>query len=284
MDTVDDLNQYSTFSNSSFNYLINKDVLDPIKHLTVGELLDSRKPIPNYLGLYRYNQYHLDLIHLELMDLFDHCTKVLPIRVEFHLNSPLDTKDLHEIKYYYNRLLNNLRHNDTLGDWLYTIIGKYELDNQDNWHMHCVFLYDGNKRLDASHFYLAKNICQYWNTVITGNKGSSNSSNIEHSKEIRLGNRSTISSYSDLNNLLDRRVLGKSIRYYDYIARIKLFNYLAYLCKLPTKRLPINSRVITVNHVRVFALVKRIRKNESYILLSSKVEDILYSNTKKVFS
>lgn len=127
MDTVDDLNQYSAFSNSSFNYLINKEVLAPIKHLTVGELLHSSTPIPNYLGLYRYNQYHLDLIHLELMDIFDYTTKVLPIRVDFHLNSPLDTKDLHEIKYYYNRLLNNLRHNDTLGDGLYTIIGKYAI-------------------------------------------------------------------------------------------------------------------------------------------------------------
>ena len=285
MTRLTEITKYSSIDQiNKDNLLLNRSILEPIKHLTVGELLDSKTPIPGYLGINKFNTNHLAIVHHELQRVFDYTTKIFPIRVDFFLNPTWDNGDITTIKEYYNKLLNNLRHNGKISHGLISIIGKYELGDNNTWHMHCVFFYGARDRLSSSHFYLARDICQYWDTVITNGLGRAYSSNIESIENLRYGIRTTCPDREVLNKLLDRRILGIAIRYYDYIARIKLFNYLAYLCKLPTKRLPLNSRVITVNHVRVFALVKRIRKNESYVLLSSKVEDILYPNTKKVFS
>jgi hypothetical protein len=115
--------------------------------------------------------------------------------------------DIREVMKDRERLFQNMRGKPSLFEHLVGYVWSIEYSRAGGYHMHCAFLFDGAEK--QKHEWLADQIGQYWETVITKGRGYYHNCN-----------RGTYDEY----------VLGQ-IEYHHHFRRERLLHHLGYLAK-----------------------------------------------------
>ncbi|UOO90234.1 inovirus Gp2 family protein [Vitreoscilla massiliensis] len=119
------------------------------------------------------NRYNLHPKHRQsLKDLIyeaaENYSKILPIRIDFHLSSSVGLEvDRQDFVDYWHAMQNNMRRNQRF-EHLITYIAKLEYGYNRGWHMHMLLLFDGQKIKDD--YSLSSDIGEYWNQVVESKK------------------------------------------------------------------------------------------------------------------
>ena len=121
----------------------------------------SNRPNAILDNRYDFNDNHLKSLETLIYKAANNYSKILPVRIDFHLSSPIiDTEiDREDFMNYWQRMQNRMRRNQKF-DHLITFVAKFEYGYQRGWHMHVLFLFNGQKVKDG--FSLSRELGEYW--------------------------------------------------------------------------------------------------------------------------
>ena len=132
---------------------------------------------------YLLPQYHspnLQRLHGRIDAVLNDYSKVLAIRLDLHIAKQYQSSINHSyMTHAIARLRNNMRCN-RMFDALIGYAWKLEYGIDRGWHLHILFLFDGQKVWHDEH--LSSLIGQYWNQVITQGMGQFYSCNLDKQK------------------------------------------------------------------------------------------------------
>lgn len=164
---------------------------------------------------YSFNPDNVRTINDFYDKIFYHYSKVMPVRVDFCLMKTYEERyDYLELRGLFNRLLNN-RHKNSLFKHCISYLSRLEYANDSGWHIHALFLFDGQKV--QNDYAYADAICRYWRETVTKDKGRAYSRNMD---------REFIYSAEE-----ERQALGGYINHWDMMRINALMQYSYYLAK-----------------------------------------------------
>lgn len=233
---------------------------------TLEELLVYNKPLKYFLKGRKYISKEVKKLHQFLIDLFNHHSRIIPIEIMLRYKEGYSDKvgvmDIKSDLFELLRMIENNYRGIGLGK-----IGHYwrlEDDIDSRLHIHLLLIYDGNNRNYKRIQSLVMELCRIFREEITNGYGIAYSTLLEEEKLVR--------DRVGINDLIDRRILGYEIWYYDIIARMKLFQHLIYYCKQSYgERIPVGEIKIgksRINSSRVgrprskFSLLRNVRVRE----------------------
>jgi|GEM_PF-898967 len=104
--------------------------------------------------------------------LFNDCARLLVLRIDlFYKKDCPNGVGMRDITEDLNHLLENKRCN-SMFDFMKGYIAKLEYGIDKGFHWHVIFFFDGSKRNNSGHIHLAENIGQYWEDIITPDRGA----------------------------------------------------------------------------------------------------------------
>ena len=120
---------------------------------------------------------------------FKYWARLLLVRVDlFYEKQYADSIDVFDMIEDLDRLFGNVRHN-SLFDSMIGYIVKLEYGVEKGIHAHVILFFDGSKRNNFSHIYLAEQIGEYWKCIITKSLGAYWNSNATAGHYDELGRR-----------------------------------------------------------------------------------------------
>lgn len=190
------------------------------QNLTVAQLLQSPYLLsPLAADTRGIDQEKVYILHRELTNLFNYHSKVFFIKLTFSLDR--EHQDQALLKQYWEDYLSALKEEEALNKGLVSVISN--IDHYRFHRLQVVFFYDSTTRPVKYHQTIARALGLKFREV-TWDIGLFSSANLEEVERITT-------SKEDLNNLLHPGILGIAIYHNDYLARIKLFHYLANICR-----------------------------------------------------
>ncbi len=148
-------------------------------------------------------------------ELFKKYARLVVIRIDlFYQKSITGNKSASDIAKDLKHLTENKRNNQSLFADMAGYIAKLEYGHEKGLHWHMLFFFDGSKRSNSSHIYLAKAIGEYWKHTVTKGQGDYWNANANIDDYQRKGLRG----------------IG-TINYNEKILRGKLEYIVSYLCK-----------------------------------------------------
>lgn len=146
--------------------------------------------------------------------LFNHYARLVVVRIDlFYQKNLTGNKSAADITKDLKHLIENKR-NNSLFDHMTGYIAKLENGEEKGMHWHILFFFDGSKRCNTSHSYLAESIGEYWKNNVTQGQGDYWNVNAR------------------ANDYKCKGLLGiGTINYNDQFLRNKLNYIVSYLCK-----------------------------------------------------
>lgn len=147
--------------------------------------------------------------------LFNHYARLVVIRIDlFYQKHLTGNKSASDISKDLDHLIENKRCNSLFDD-LVGYIAKLENGGEKGMHWHMLFFFDGSKRSNSGHRFLAQAIGEYWKNTVTQGQGD----------------------YWNVNDRIDdyqrKGLLGIGpINYNDHFLRNNLNAIVSYLCKM----------------------------------------------------
>ena len=103
---------------------------------------------------------------------FTYWARLLFVRVDlFYEQHYGDSIDVFEMTNDLDRMLNNNARHNSLFAFMVGYIVKLEYGVKKGIHAHVLLFFDGSKRMNSSHIYLAEEIGKYWKYMITKGRG-----------------------------------------------------------------------------------------------------------------
>ena len=133
-----------------------------------------------YLTNYPHNFFNLNRLHERIDDLLADYSKLLTIRLDLYIKDEY----MHQMSNVYMtaylaKFRDNMRRN-SMFNHLLSYAWKLEYGIDRKWHLHILFLFDGQYVLQDQ--YLSMQIGRYWNDVITHGMGTFHSCNKKQGK------------------------------------------------------------------------------------------------------
>ena len=113
---------------------------------------------------YNFHTKHRQSLQELIYEAAENYSKILPIRIDFHLSSSVGLEIARQdFVDYWHTMQNNMRRNQRFKH-LITYVAKLEYGYNRGWHMHMLLLFDGQKVKDD--YTLSSDIGEYWNQVV----------------------------------------------------------------------------------------------------------------------
>lgn len=198
------------------------------------------QPNPNFFNKnYLFNEDHVITINSLISNLFSSYSKILPIRVDFSVKKEFVEKCSYtDLRKWLVTFRNNARKNKLFKHYI-TYISKIEHAPLTGWHCHLVLFFNGQQV--QNHISYAKDICRYWENVITKGIGRAYSSNMACLND---------NSWQQMDIEHKQYILGKVINHFEYDNIYILRQVCFYLAKVT--EFDLRQRDYLAKHARTF--------------------------------